>query len=384
MWPTYSSPTWISTNHHQSSPKEGGGGIEPPRHIASSPHGPGRACPKGCRQLWCWSCIQRQDATYFTPLLSSSMMSNHPACSDPGPTSLFKKGPLCSRMVPRLPAWVFDHTATCGGGVVGSATMSSVTNILISDMDLYQPSPEFAQRGKRWDWTTTAHSLLTPWDTHTIVPTPRGKEAFAKNGHFTTRTRLPKGAQATLMPKLHPKTRCDTFHIFCLSYSSSSDCFSYFIFRFLSFILFFLFVSFLLHMIYLNCIPACSLYVKTIVDAKPGFLSAFGFWHLRKKNMTVFVKHVTFISSRATQPPGGGISVALGEAICEIFHGYPWDLTNLKSQLLWRFRLPLWPVDMGDWFFYHYWCWRVRGPVPVKTSTDNNFPRKYHRIPRNY
>ena len=34
--------------------------------------------------------------------------------------------------------------------------------------------------------------------------------------------------------------------------------------------------------------------------------------------------------------------------------------------------------------YYHYWCWRVGGAVLVKTSTGNNFPRKYQRLPRNY
>ena len=38
----------------------------------------------------------------------------------------------------------------------------------------------------------------------------------------------------------------------------------------------------------------------------------------------------------------------------------------------------------GRLIFYHYWCWGARGAVPVKTSTGNNFPRKYQRIPRNY
>ena len=69
--------------------------------------------------------------------------------------------------------------------------MSSVTNTLISDMDLHQPSPEFAQKERRWDAITTAHNLLAPWDTQ--LPTPGGKEALAKNG------------QATLMLKLHDK-----------------------------------------------------------------------------------------------------------------------------------------------------------------------------------
>ena len=36
-----------------------------------------------------------------------------------------------------------------------------------SDVDLHQPAPEFAQRGRRWDWTTVAHSLLIPWGAHT-------------------------------------------------------------------------------------------------------------------------------------------------------------------------------------------------------------------------
>ena len=40
-------------------------------------------------------------------------------------------------------------------------------------------------------------------------------------------------------------------------------------------------------------------------------------------------------------------------------------------------------IQLGDWLFYHYWCWRTRGAAPVKTSTGNNFPRKYQRIPRN-
>ena len=38
----------------------------------------------------------------------------------------------------------------------------------------------------------------------------------------------------------------------------------------------------------------------------------------------------------------------------------------------------------GRLIYYHYWCWRVRGAVPVKTSTGNNVPRKCQRIPRNY
>ena len=38
----------------------------------------------------------------------------------------------------------------------------------------------------------------------------------------------------------------------------------------------------------------------------------------------------------------------------------------------------------GRLIFYHYWCWRAGGAAPVKTSTGNNFPRKYQRIPRNY
>ena len=38
----------------------------------------------------------------------------------------------------------------------------------------------------------------------------------------------------------------------------------------------------------------------------------------------------------------------------------------------------------GRLIFHHYWCWRVRGAVPVKISTGNNFPREYQRIPRNY
>ena len=29
--------------------------------------------------------------------------------------------------------------------------------------------------------------------------------------------------------------------------------------------------------------------------------------------------------------------------------------------------------------FDHYWCWRTGGAAPVKTSTGNNFPRKYQR-----
>ena len=39
---------------------------------------------------------------------------------------------------------------------------------------------------------------------------------------------------------------------------------------------------------------------------------------------------------------------------------------------------------LGRLIFYHYWCWRAGGAVPVKTSTGNHFPRKYQRIPRNY
>ena len=38
----------------------------------------------------------------------------------------------------------------------------------------------------------------------------------------------------------------------------------------------------------------------------------------------------------------------------------------------------------GRLIFYHYWCWRAGGAAPVKTSTGNNFLRKYQRIPRNY
>ena len=39
--------------------------------------------------------------------------------------------------------------------------------------------------------------------------------------------------------------------------------------------------------------------------------------------------------------------------------------------------------EIGRLIFYHYWCWRARGAAPVKTSTGNNLPRKYQRIPRN-
>ena len=39
---------------------------------------------------------------------------------------------------------------------------------------------------------------------------------------------------------------------------------------------------------------------------------------------------------------------------------------------------------LGRLIYYHYWCWRVGGAVPVKTSTGNNFPRKYQRFARNY
>ena len=38
----------------------------------------------------------------------------------------------------------------------------------------------------------------------------------------------------------------------------------------------------------------------------------------------------------------------------------------------------------GRLIFYHYWCWRDGGAAQVKTSTGNNFPRKYQRMPRNY
>ena len=38
---------------------------------------------------------------------------------------------------------------------------------------------------------------------------------------------------------------------------------------------------------------------------------------------------------------------------------------------------------VGRLIFYHYWCWRAGGAAPAKTSTSNNFPRKYQRIPRN-
>ena len=40
--------------------------------------------------------------------------------------------------------------------------------------------------------------------------------------------------------------------------------------------------------------------------------------------------------------------------------------------------------ENGRLIFYHYWCWRAGGAVPVKTSTGNNFPRKYQRSPKNY
>ena len=38
----------------------------------------------------------------------------------------------------------------------------------------------------------------------------------------------------------------------------------------------------------------------------------------------------------------------------------------------------------GRLIFYHYWCWRVGGAVPVKNSTGNNCPRKCQRFPRIY
>ena len=34
----------------------------------------------------------------------------------------------------------------------------------------------------------------------------------------------------------------------------------------------------------------------------------------------------------------------------------------------------------GRLIYYHYWCWRVGGAVPVKTSTGNHFPSKYQRF----
>ena len=37
----------------------------------------------------------------------------------------------------------------------------------------------------------------------------------------------------------------------------------------------------------------------------------------------------------------------------------------------------------GRLIYYHYWCWRVRGAAPVKTSTGHNFPWEYQRNPRN-
>ena len=48
--------------------------------------------------------------------------------------------------------------------------------------------------------------------------------------------------------------------------------------------------------------------------------------------------------------------------------------------------LLIFPHFHGKWEtdFYHYWCWRAGGAAPVKTTTGNNFPRKYLRIPRNY
>ena len=50
-----------------------------------------------------------------------------------------------------------------------------------------------------------------------------------------------------------------------------------------------------------------------------------------------------------------------------------------RDFLHWIFR-----YFLGRLIYYHYWCWRVGGAVPVKTSTGNNFPRKYQRFPRNY
>ena len=39
----------------------------------------------------------------------------------------------------------------------------------------------------------------------------------------------------------------------------------------------------------------------------------------------------------------------------------------------------------GRLIYYHYWCWRAGGTVPVKISTGSNtFPRKYQKFPRNY
>ena len=58
----------------------------------------------------------------------------------------------------------------------------------------------------------------------------------------------------------------------------------------------------------------------------------------------------------------------------------PWLKHDYHSTIYPFTASPLQIVWTGRLIFYHYWCWRTRGAATVKTSTGNNFPRKYQRI----
>ena len=106
-----------------------------------------------------------------------------PSPSPQSLASLFRGGPLCLRMAPGLPAWVFEHTAS-SGGVCGRlcyhVECDQHTHLRHgSPTNPHQSSPK--EGGGRIE--PQRHIAFSSHGTRTIVPTPGGKESLAKNGH---------------------------------------------------------------------------------------------------------------------------------------------------------------------------------------------------------